>query len=117
MEDSHLEQPPFARRRFFKKMAAAGFAVPVVASFQLDSLAFANPRHHDHHRHDHRFPNQAHGNQTYPNQGYGNQTYPNQGYGNQTYPNQSCANQHHPHQTYPNQSGGGLRAGLPRFGA
>jgi hypothetical protein len=39
-EDS-LEELPTSRRSFIKKMALFGFAVPAVASFALDGMAYA----------------------------------------------------------------------------
>ena len=87
------------RRAFIKRMAVGAFAIPVIASFQLDSLARAGAPKGG----GHTWPNQSHGNQTlpgippvvcYPNQTQadglaGTQSYyPNQTYPNQTYPNQ-----------------------------
>jgi len=57
-----------SRRAFLKKMAAVGFAVPIVTSFALDGVASATD-----HDHDHRHPNQTYPNQTYPNQAIPNQ--------------------------------------------
>jgi hypothetical protein len=66
------DQSGLDRRSLIKKMAVGAFAVPVIVSFQLDSLARAGtlggsgtPTH--------TYPNQTHPNQTHPNQ-----THPNQ---------------------------------------
>jgi len=38
-----------SRRAFLKRMAAVGFAVPVVTSFALDGIASAGGEYHHHH--------------------------------------------------------------------
>ena len=72
------------RRAFVKWMALVAFAVPVVASFKLDSLARATP------------PRGFFPNQKLPNQRRPNQTCPNQSVSDETFPNQTCPNQTHP---------------------
>jgi hypothetical protein len=62
----------FDRRSFMRKLAVGGFAIPVIASFRLDSIArAAGPPA--------QMPNLSMGNQTldhcHPNQTYGNQTF------------------------------------------
>lgn len=83
----------FDRRAFVKRMALAAFAVPVVASFKLDSLARAqtpkpgpqpweeqyggvgakNPKF---------FPGHHHGNGGFPGHGHGNGGFPGHQHGN-----------------------------------
>ncbi|MGI9658840.1 MAG: hypothetical protein ACR2OD_08020 [Gaiellaceae bacterium] len=71
------ERSEFDRRAFVKRMALAAFAIPVVASFKLDSLAQAAPSTRGKHPGQY-FPNQTVPNQYFPNQHFPNQHFPNQ---------------------------------------
>jgi hypothetical protein len=64
-DDDATGSTELSRRAFLKKMAAVGFAVPIVTSFALDGVAAATPDKIDH---DHRFPNSTLANQSIPNQ-------------------------------------------------
>jgi hypothetical protein len=102
MTEQEPEGTGVDRRAFLKRMAVGGFAIPVIATFQLDSLARASGLH--------KFPDHGYGNQTDPDHRFGNQTDPDHGYGNQTYPNQTFPNQNRepcdPGQKFPNQTYG-----------
>ena len=95
MSDRHSadSSATFNRAQLIKKLAVGAFAIPVIATFKLDSLARAGTRRGGH---GHSYPNQ-----TQPNQSYPNQTHPNQTYPNQTYPNQTRCD---PKQTLPDQA-------------
>lgn len=105
MTDRHSadSSATFNRAQLIKKLAVGAFAIPVIATFKLDSLARAGTRRG---RHGHSYPNQTQPNQTYPNQTQPNQTYPNQTFPNQTFPNQTrCEPKHDfPNQTLPDQA-------------
>jgi hypothetical protein len=89
----------YDRGAFVKRMAAAAFAIPVVASFSLDSLAqAAPPKHAD-------WPKHFHGNGTLPGHCYGNGTLPGHGYGNGTLPGHDWGNGTLPGHGYPNGGG------------
>jgi hypothetical protein len=70
-----LTDVPASRRDFLKKMAAVAFAVPVVGTFTMDSVAQAGTRKRRRHHH-HRYGNMTHGNQCFPNMTDGNMTGP-----------------------------------------
>ncbi len=88
------------RRSFLKRMAALGFAIPVISTFALESDAFADGGHHHPNQYQ---PNQYQPNQYQPNQYEPNQYRPNQYQPNQYHPNQYHPNQYHPNQYQPNQ--------------
>jgi hypothetical protein len=104
MTDRHSadSSATFNRAQLIKKLAVGAFAIPVIATFKLDSLARAGTRK----RGGHSYPNQTQPNQTYPNQTQPNQSYPNQTQPNQTYPNQTYPNQTRcdPKHDFPNQT-------------
>ena len=64
MTDRHsADSSAFNRAQLIMKLAVGAFAIPVIATFKLDSLARAGTR-----RGGHSYPNQTEPNQTYPNQ-------------------------------------------------
>ena len=67
------ESASFDRRSFMRKLAVGGFAIPVIASFRLDSLAHAGNNMTP--------PGHAYGNMTCPEQSFPNQLYGNQAHG------------------------------------
>lgn len=70
MSDQLAEEhsPTMDRRRLVKKLAVGAFAIPVVVSFKLDSLARAGDF--------------SYGNGTFPDHSYGNGTNPGQPFPN-----------------------------------
>jgi|HubBroStandDraft_1064217.scaffolds.fasta_scaffold521351_1 hypothetical protein len=91
MSDDKTTGPKgLSRRAFLKRMAAVGFAVPVVTSFALDGVASSTDD----------WSRSRFGNQSFSNQRFGNQTFGNQpGTPNPNHPNSEFPS--HPFPSHP----------------
>jgi hypothetical protein len=78
LDRDFLDAVPTSRRDFLKKMAAVGFAVPVIGTFTMDSVALAGGNKRRRRGPRHKFPNMTRPNQCFPNQHHSNMTRPKQ---------------------------------------